>query len=179
MALAVERPVGELTPAEIAARAGVNRSTFYQYHASRDAQVVDLVLGDLDGLAITRADLDLIKTDLTPPPYLVRYFEIVAAKRSFYEAVLSPPGSGSAVLAIQGRIMQITAQGLADPEAAPVGPVPLDVATAAIAGSVLAVLMQWLAGHPDVPAPVAAGWAWQALVFSRFPELREQFGPSA
>lgn len=161
LALARERPPSEISVSDIAERAEVNRSTFYQHYADRDTLLADA----LDEAAVA-AGAQLMHVDLdphTPPQLLVDFLAHIAENAEIYRQTLSGAASGAVIVRLRARVaemVQVSAE--PDPDGHIQG-VPLDVVSAGLAGSVLGVITAWLARDPLPPAAEAAGWAWSVL----------------
>lgn len=168
LALARERDLDEISIADIADRATINRSTFYQHYADKDTLLADA----LDAQA-RRAGADL--TDLAhpamleigeePPEMLVRYAEHLAENAALYRRVLGEHGSPAATARLRRRISAIVMTGFcAHPNDFDEVEMPVEIAAASITGSLIGVLTTWLDMDP-MPAPErAAIWAWTMLV---------------
>jgi AcrR family transcriptional regulator len=163
LALARERPLDEVSVADVADRATVNRSTFYQHYPDTDTLLADA----LDAQAAAAgADLSSIHPDdgAAPPDVLLRYAEHVAEHAELYRRALGEHGSPVAVTRLRRRIGQLSLEGLrmhGIPGA--LADLPPEVAAAAFAGSVIGVLVAWLEQDPLPPAHDAASWAWAAV----------------
>ena len=168
LALARERDLDEIAVADIADRATINRSTFYQHYADKDTLLADA----LDAQA-SRAGADL--TDLAdpamfevredPPEMLVRYAEHLAENAALYRRVLGEHGSPVATARLRRRITAIVMTGVRPhrDDLDGIG-MPVEIAAASITGSLIGVLTTWLDMDP-MPAPErAALWAWLMLV---------------
>ncbi|MGY4644741.1 TetR-like C-terminal domain-containing protein [Cellulomonas sp. URHB0016] len=163
LALARERPLDEIAVADVADRATVNRSTFYQHYPDTDTLLADA----LDARAAAAgADLSSIHPDAgaAPPEVLVRYAEHVAEHAELYRSALGEHGSPVAVTRLRRRIGQISLEGLRmHGTPAALAELPPEVAAAAFAGSVIGVLVAWLDQEPLPRAHDAASWAWAAV----------------
>lgn len=164
--LAGARPLDDITIADIADRAGVNRSSFYQHYADKDSLLADALESVLDAAAAPlRAT---IETGAHPgiPAELGDYLRHMADNRALYRRVLGAHGSAAVSGRLRHRIQIIVEDSLAaaDPtSSASTTVAPLDVVAAGIAGMVLGVMSAWVARDPLPPVEVAAGWLEQVL----------------
>ncbi|WP_186813415.1 TetR/AcrR family transcriptional regulator [Cellulomonas xylanilytica] len=164
LSLARERTLDEISVADVADRATVNRSTFYQHYPDTDTLLADA----LDAQAsVVGADLSQIRPDTdttTPPEVLIRYATHVAENVGLYRSALGEHGSPVAVTRLRKRIAALALEGLELHGAPPaLSSLPLPIAAAALAGSVIGVLVAWLERDPLPPAQDAAAWAWSAV----------------
>ena len=164
LSLARERSLDEISVADVADRATVNRSTFYQHYPDTDTLLADALDAQA---ALVGADLTQIHPDAaagTPPtcwsgtPPTSRRTSGCTAARSASTAPPSPsPGCAGAsrALALEGLELHGAPPALAV--------LPLPIAAAALAGSVIGVLVAWLERDPLPPAEDVASWAWSAV----------------
>jgi AcrR family transcriptional regulator len=163
LSLARERTLDEISVADVADRATVNRSTFYQHYPDTDTLLADA----LDTRAAAAgADLSSIHPGLgaAPPEVLVRYAEHVAEHAELYRRAFGEHGSPVAVTRLRRRVGQLSLDGLrmhGIPGA--LAELPPEVAAAAFGGAVIGVLVAWLEQEPLAPAHDAATWAWAAV----------------
>ncbi|CAN5280518.1 hypothetical protein BH11ACT3_BH11ACT3_18300 [soil metagenome] len=161
--LARERELDEISVADVAERAGVNRSSFYQHYADKETLLADA----LDAAAEDAgADLpSLIEVTLEPPHVLVAYLEHLDANATLYARVLGEHGSAVAVARLRSRLHEVVLDGISR-SSDPVlfEGLPRDVVAASVAGSVMGVLTVWLQLEPRPKPGVAAGWLWRVLL---------------
>lgn len=169
--LARERPLETITVADIADRAGVNRSTYYQHYSDKDALLaegldawveealskVDAHTGPADGRAIVHA-----------------YLAHIADNAALYRQVLSGVGSANAQAWLRERLARALADHL-DPERSNLVDVPLEIAAAAISGAGLSIIRAWL--EQDEPAPVDEAVSWIWAVLAAHGAIRDQDSP--
>jgi AcrR family transcriptional regulator len=169
--LAREQPLDEITVADIADRAEVNRSSFYQHYNDKETLLADA----LDAHAASAgADLGSLDASLPPgggtvPPGLVlRYTRHVSEHAALYRLALGEHGSPIAVARLRGRITSVAMTGYAryGQSEADLG-MPLEIAAASVAGSLLGMLIAWLESAEPASAEQVAGWIWNALVRPR------------
>jgi AcrR family transcriptional regulator len=160
--LARERELDEITVADIAERAGVNRSTFYQHYSDKDTLLADAIdaVVELAGTEIPTLD----EVTLDPPPILVDYLRHVEENAAVYTRVFGEHGSPVAVARLRERIQTIVIDAVATSHADTFTDVPPDVLAAGLSGSVLGVLEAWLTRDPRPPVETAVGWLWKVLL---------------
>ncbi|WP_062387161.1 TetR/AcrR family transcriptional regulator [Demequina iriomotensis] len=157
-ALARERGVDDVSVSDIAARAGINRSTFYQHYSDKETLLADAL--DLKAQE-AGADLDPLVFDAGPPPALVRFLAHVEEHADLYTRVFTEPGYGAVLArlrlrmgdAIRGLAPQVDELVRAD--------LPVDVVAAGMTGMVLGVMGEWLAMEQRPPAAAVADWVWR------------------
>jgi len=163
-----ERPLDEITVADVADRAEVNRSTFYQHYSDKETLLADAL--DTQAAA-AGADLDTLESPLAaggpPPELLLRYSRHVFEHAELYRLALGEHGSTIAVARLRRRIAAVAMMGYEryGQDEAGLG-LPVEISAASVAGSLLGMLTAWL--ESDVPAPPdqVAGWIWNALTRS-------------
>ncbi|MFC9918684.1 TetR/AcrR family transcriptional regulator [Agromyces binzhouensis] len=161
-ALAREHPLEEVTVADIVARAGVNRSSFYQHYSDKETLLADA----LDAAAeLVGADLPEIAEPLTGPPQaLFDYLAHLDQNAEVYRRVLGPHGSAIVMARLRGRLESIVREGIAKTSTPAFEGLPRDVVGAGIAGSALGVIEAWLAREPRPSVETAADWLWRMLL---------------
>lgn len=160
--LARDRPLEELTVADIAQRAGVNRSSFYQHYADKET-----LLADALDTAVERAGAFLPETITAPDGpqrALVAYLRHIDERADVYRRVLGRHGSAAVAARLRDRIEAVAREGLARMGAQAFEGVPTDVVSAGVAGSALGVIETWLARDPRPSIEIAAEWVWRVLV---------------
>jgi AcrR family transcriptional regulator len=160
--LARERGLDEISVADIAERAGVNRSTFYQHYSDKDTLLADAIdaVVELAGTEIPTLD----EVTLDPPPILVDYLRHVEENAAVYTRIFGEHGSPVAVARLRERIQTIVIDAVATSHADTFTDVPPDVLAAGLSGSVLGVLEVWLARDPRPPVETAVAWLWKVLL---------------
>lgn len=161
-ALARERPLDELTVADIAQRAGVNRSSFYQHYADKETLLADALdaAAEQAGAALPRITEPLPG----PPQALFDYLRHFDDNAEVYKRVFGPHGSAVVMARLRTRIEAIVRDGIAASGARVFEGMPLDVVGAGIAGTALGVLEAWIARDPRPPVETAAEWLWRVLL---------------
>lgn len=161
-ALARERPLEELTVADIVQRAGVNRSSFYQHYADKDT-----LLADATDTAVEQAGTFLPETITAPDGpqrALLAYLRHIDEHVAVYQRVLGRHGSAAVAFRLRDRIEAVAREGLGRMGTHAFEGIPLDVVSAGIAGSALGVIEAWLARDPRPRVETAADWVWRVLV---------------
>ncbi|ANY06000.1 hypothetical protein AFB00_06440 [Pseudonocardia sp. HH130630-07] len=154
-----------ISVADVAERAGVNRSSFYQHYGDKEALLAAALRAQARAAG---ADLsDLVTTDVgpDPPAALLRWFAHVADHATLYRQALGGAAAPDAAAGMRRWMQEFVADtarrlGFTEDDAG----IPVDVFAAGMAWSLLGVASSWLE-HDPLPAPeVAAGWAWRMLV---------------
>lgn len=162
--LARERGVDEISVSDIAARAAVNRSTFYQHYSDKEtllADALDLVAEE------SGANLDCLDLEADQPPeVLVAFLLHVEAYADLYHRVFNEPGYGAVLARLRAHVGDAV-RGVAErPELLPgsAREVPIDVVADGITGMVVGVIGAWLRMEPRPPAGDAALWMWRIVL---------------
>ncbi|WP_162457745.1 TetR/AcrR family transcriptional regulator [Actinotalea caeni] len=156
-ALARERPLDEISVSDIAERAGVNRSTYYQHYSDKNtllADALDAVIDEAigaDEAAITEAEGARI---------LLEYLRHVEANADLYRMLLGENGSAAIQVRMSRRLQSIIVAAVERGGPHDLVGVPTELAAAAISGAALATIRAWLDISPLPTADVAAGWVW-------------------
>jgi len=171
--LARERGLDEITVADIAERAGVNRSSFYQHYSDKDTLLADAIdaVAEEAGTDISR----LTEITLDPPAILVDYLKHVEENAAVYSRVFGEHGSPAAVARLRSRMQSIVIDAVTTSHADTFGDIPNDVLAGGLSGSVLGVIEAWLAKDPRPPVETAVSWLWQVLLG---PQSLTEFGRS-
>lgn len=160
--LARERPLDDITVGDIAERADVNRSSFYQHYADKET-----LLADALDEAADEAEASLpAAVDMTdaPPTAVAAYFAHIADHADLYRRVLGDHGSAVATARLRQRVEAIVRDEITRSGTVPFGDLPLEVVAAGITGSVLGIIGAWLALDP-LPSPeTAAAWVWRVIL---------------
>jgi len=160
--LARERGLDEISVADIAERAGVNRSSFYQHYSDKDTLLADAI----DAIA-EEAGTDfsgITELTLEPPAALIVYLRHVDENAAVYGRIFGDHGSPAAVARLRSRIQTIVIDAVTTSHADAFTDVPSDVLAAGLSGSVLGVIEAWLARDPRPSVDTAVGWLWQVLL---------------
>jgi AcrR family transcriptional regulator len=160
--LARERAYGDITVSDVVARAGVNRSSFYEHYTDKELLLADA----LDAAAHSSgADLDMIVEQIespTPPPVLVDYLRHLAENAAVYRTALISPGVGPAIQSIGTRLTLNVARASLGIRGDPVD-VPQPVIAAGQAGAFIGAVSAWIGMEPLPPADEAARWVWTVM----------------
>ncbi|OJX65754.1 MAG: hypothetical protein BGO95_04770 [Micrococcales bacterium 73-13] len=160
--LATERALDEITVGDIAERAGVNRSSFYQHYSDKEtllADALDAVVEETG--ASLEGPLDRIDE---PPAAFLRFIGHVDEHAELYRWALGPHGSSVVTARLRSRVEALVLHHLALAEDAPFEGIPDDIVAAGVAGSGLGAVRAWVEGEPRAPVPVATGWLWRMLL---------------
>ncbi|MGC0249670.1 TetR/AcrR family transcriptional regulator [Pseudactinotalea sp. Z1748] len=157
LGLARGRDFEEISVADIAESAGINRSTFYQHYADKSELLVDV----LD--AITSDLLTQVSADLEPEEayqVLVRYMEHVRDNIALYRQIFSEAVAAGVPIRIRERLEGLLLTRAAGSE---LGGLPLPIAAASITGSAVAIIATWVRSSEPGSAEQVAGWIWQMV----------------
>lgn len=156
-----ERGIDHVSVSDIADRAGVNRSTFYQHYSDKEtllADALDLVAQEagaqLEGIdpAAERA-----------PAVLVDFISHVEAHAELYRRVFTEPGYGVVLSRLREHLHQAILAAAEHDEVHPID-VPPRVVAAGVAGSIIGVIGAWLSLEDRPDAAEAAQWVWTVLL---------------
>ncbi|MFJ6573970.1 TetR/AcrR family transcriptional regulator [Streptomyces sp. NPDC091292] len=169
-----EKELQQISVADIAKRAGMARSTFYDHFTDIDTLAASACTEYFDALMAAAPTLGLYVTDL-PEPHedtLPPLFAHVAEHARLYRTLLGPDGSARVLNHLRERMtvaIHVSRHHSADApgtHAHDPGTVPHDVDSAFIAGGILSVVVDWLLrGTPGSPEQMATV-AWPVLVRS-------------
>jgi AcrR family transcriptional regulator len=163
--LATERDLDAITVGDIAERAGVNRSSFYQHYSDKEtllADALDAILEEAGASVVGPLD----RADL-PPDAFTQFIEHVDEHAALYRWALGPHGSAVVTDRLRSRVEGLVRyhMGISGIEA-PYEGIPVDIVAAGVAGSGLGAIRAWLEADPRAPLPVATGWLWRMLLGS-------------
>ncbi|MGI5423895.1 TetR/AcrR family transcriptional regulator [Streptomyces sp. CA-179760] len=169
--LVEEQDLGQISVADVAEQAGVNRTTFYDHyrdvHELAEAactSTIDTLVESLPALDPAPAD-----PDAEPARSLVAFFENLAEHAGLYRSLLGPQGSARVIDHIRGRIsasvhVTLRLNAGAPPESVTTTDTPHDVPAAFTAGALLGVATDWLQrDSPRAPTEMAE-LTWPLLV---------------
>ncbi|WP_139417961.1 TetR/AcrR family transcriptional regulator [Agromyces laixinhei] len=160
--LARERPLDEFTVAEIAARAGVNRSSFYQHYSDKETLLADALDAAAEAAAATLPAQ--YEPPNGPPQALVHFLEHVDEHAALYRSVFGPTGSAAVLARLRARIDAIVREGFVSSADTAYDGLPIDIIAAGITGSALGVVEAWLMRDPRPSVEIGAEWVWRALL---------------
>ncbi|WP_022900320.1 TetR/AcrR family transcriptional regulator [Humibacter albus] len=160
--LARERSLDEITVADIADRAGVNRSSFYQHYSDKD-----VLLADALDAAVEEAGAGL--PALTgpvpgPPKDLFVYLDHIEQNAALYSRVLGDHGSAIVTARVRSRIERLITEAINRSNVPGYEGIPIEIVAAGITGSALGVVNAWLQRDPRPSVDVAADWLWRLLL---------------
>src|SRR5215472_15929464 len=165
IALVAERDLSQITVADVADRADVSRSTFYDHyrdvHELAEAACTSM-LDDLFGFVLVLDAAPAHPPDLQedPDPALTAFFAHFAEHAGLYRSLLGPTGSARVVEHVRRRTTAAAhysgrlARVCDTPPRDTAGPAdfPLDVPAAFVAGALIGVAADWLQrGCPRTP----------------------------
>jgi AcrR family transcriptional regulator len=162
--LVQERDLSQITVADVAGRADVSRSTFYDHyqdvHELAEAASTSM-LDDMFGfaLALDTAPAHPADPSEDPDPALTAFFAHFAEHAGLYRSLLGPTGSARVIEHVRRRTTAAAHYSgrLAPADATPPPDTgspefPLDVPAAFVAGALLGVAADWLQrGCPRTP----------------------------
>lgn len=160
--LARRQKLDDITVADVAKRAGVNRSSFYVHYSDKETLLADALERVLDEMSDS---LPTAKKNTSEVPVELRqYLTHIAEHVSLYRRVLGDHGSAVIAARLRHRIELIVRDAVhASQDTVFIG-LPLDVVAAGIAGSVLGVITAWLNRDPLPPVEEATMWIWRVLL---------------
>jgi AcrR family transcriptional regulator len=162
--LVQEQDLSQVTVADVADRADVSRSTFYDHytdvHELAEAACTSM-LDDLFGfaLALDTAPAHPAETPGDPDPALTAFFTHFAGHAGLYRSLLGPAGSARVIEHVRRRTTaaahysgRLTPAGGTPPPDTGSPDFPLDVPAAFVAGALIGVAADWLQrGCPRTP----------------------------
>ncbi|WP_062519933.1 TetR/AcrR family transcriptional regulator [Demequina silvatica] len=161
-ALTRERGLEEISVSDIVARAGVNRSTFYQHYSDKETLLADALdlIAEQSGAQLGDVDLGAAE----PPAVLVSYLEHIAEHRDLYRRVYTEPGYGAVLARLRAHMMDaIRGAATQVGSLTPLG-APVEVVAAGVSGTVVGVIGAWLQLEEQVPPAEAALWVWRIVL---------------
>ena len=161
-ALARERGLDEISISDIAERADVNRSTFYQHYSDKDTLLADALDAVIEE-TIDAAEQHPI-TEIDGSRLLLHYLHHVHENADLYRRLFGASGSAAVQVRTTERLQQILEPYFIDGVPTGLDGIPVPVAAAAVAGSALATLRAWLALSPLPPPEDAASWVLTAIL---------------
>lgn len=160
--LARERPLDDITVGDIAERADVNRSSFYQHYADKETLLADALDAAADEAEASLPDA--VDMAAAPPSGVAAYFAHIADHADLYRRVLGDHGSAVATARLRERVERIVRDEIRRSDSVDFPDLPLDVVAAGITGSVLGIIRAWLTRDP-LPSPdTVAAWVWGVIL---------------
>ncbi|MEJ5946931.1 TetR/AcrR family transcriptional regulator [Pseudokineococcus basanitobsidens] len=177
LVLARERTLDEITVGDIAERAAINRSTYYQHYSDKEMLLADALdaaaaqaaelIGEAAGARRGAGDWGPWVDAVGARAAMLTYLRHVEENADLYRRVLGEHGSAVATSRMRRRVEVIVRDALAGSPQGEVAPfaegVPLHVAAAGITGLAIGVVTSWVEQDADVPAAEAAEWLWAML----------------
>ena len=160
--LARTRDLEDVTVADIVESAGVNRSSFYQHYSDKDTLLADAIDAALDEDGATLPPI-LTLVEVDPPSALVAYLAHFEANAGVYSRAFGEHGSPVVLARLHERVFGLAHEGIRCSRTTAFEGMPIEVAAAGIAGSVVAVLSAWLRLDPRPSVETAADWIWRVL----------------
>lgn len=160
-ALTQERPFDEVTVGDIAERAGVNRSSFYQHYTDKETLLAFAIESAAAEASAQLADLDP-ESDVAPPA-LSDYLSHIDANAAVYSSALGPRGSALVAFRMRARLKQIVRDGIVNHGTEQLEGVALEIESASVTGATFGIIEAWLAMEPRPPAETAVNWIWRAF----------------
>lgn len=165
LVLAQEKPFTEITVADVADRATVNRSTFYQHYPDTDTLLADALDAQAAQFGLDAGTINPESPPDQPPPTLVLYAALIAQHLDLYRTALGPHGSLVAVDRLHERVRRLVVDSMRLNGTVPVQrDIPEGVFAAGVAGTVIAVFTAWVQLDPLPPPEDVARWAWSLVV---------------
>lgn len=171
--LVEEQELGQVSVADVAEQAGVNRTTFYDHYRDVHELAEAACTSTIDTLIESLPALDSASADPTADPArsLVAFFENLAEHAGLYRSLLGPQGSARVIDHIRSRLyssVHVTVRlnaGVAPDDVSSTA-IPHDVPAAFTAGALLGVATDWLQrDRPRTPTEMAE-LTWPLLVAS-------------
>ena len=153
--LVEEQDLAQLTVADVAERADVSRSTFYDHYKDVHELAEAACTAMIDDLIESLPALSRDHGEQDPPPSLQAFFANFAEHAGLYRSLLGPQGSARVIDHIRRRV---TAAVHAANCQTPTDPADdsHDVPAAFVAGALIGVATDWLQrGCPRTPAEMA------------------------
>lgn len=155
-----EHGIDEVSVADIAQRAGVNRTTFYLHYSDKET-----LLADALELIAGRAGARLEHIDVRgaePPAALVDFLEHVDTCADLYQRIFHEPGYGVVLARLRAQMIHAIER-VADADTERPLDLPLTFLASGIAGAMLGMLGAWLDETPRASAHDAARWTWAII----------------
>jgi AcrR family transcriptional regulator len=165
--LVEDRELSQISVADVAERAGVSRSTFYDHyrdvHELAEAACTAMIDELIESLPVLGPDPRGQPQDGTES--LLNFFTSLAEHAGLYRSLLGPQGSALVIDHVRRRtteavylaVRRATTGEHAPSVAESVDDIPLDVPAAFAAGALIGVATDWLQrGCPHTPAEMAA-----------------------
>ena len=160
-ALVNEHGIDEVSIADIAQRAGVNRTTFYLHYSDKETLLADA----LEAVALEAgAKIDRIDvTGAEPPTVLVDFLVHVDTYADLYQRIFTEPGYGVVLARLRAQMIAAIERVAEDTSDDRATDLPLHFLASGIAGAMVGILGAWLNDTPRASALDAARWTWSIL----------------
>jgi AcrR family transcriptional regulator len=169
VALIEEKGFDEISVQDIAARAGLNRATFYLHYRDKHDLLMSTSSEVFESLAMEAGPIDPENLAFDKPPrQVVVLFQHVARNRDFYRIMLGKSGVPSFTMRMREYMAAFTRQHMAGlrglhPAAVPI----IDDAFISefVAGALLGVVIWWLGNDPPhSPEYMADRFGWLSVL---------------
>ena len=160
--LARERSLDEITVADIADRAEVNRSSFYQHYSDKDVLLADALDEAVEDVGAPI--LEIVGPVSGPPKELYGYLQHIEQNSDLYRRVLGDHGSPLVTGRVRDRIERLATEAIQRAGIPGFDGVPIDVLAAGITGSALGVVRAWLERDPLPSVATVTDWLWRVLL---------------
>ncbi|WP_327723513.1 TetR/AcrR family transcriptional regulator [Streptomyces europaeiscabiei] len=169
--LVEEQELGQISVADVAEQAGVNRTTFYDHYRDVHELAEAACTSTIDTLieSLPAPDPSPADPDAEPARSLVAFFENLAGHSGLYRSLLGPQGSARVIDHIRSRIsasvhVTVRLNAGAAPDSVSSADIPHDVPAAFIAGALLGVATDWLQRDSPTTPTEMAELTWPLLV---------------
>jgi len=173
--LVQDHDLAQIAVADVAERAGINRSTFYAHYRDVHELAEAACTAIIDDLIESLPALGPTPTDPTPEPptqQLLAFFANLAEYAGLYRNLLGPQGSARVIDHIRRRTTAAVHAAFRAHATSPTD-IPHDVPAAFAAGALVGVATDWLQrGCPRTPAEMAA-LTWPLLTAHRYLDIEE------
>ncbi|MGC4175584.1 TetR/AcrR family transcriptional regulator [Demequina sp.] len=156
--LASEKDLDLVTVRDITERAGVNRTTFYLHYADPATLLADAVDQIVERAGAGLHDIDITASE--PPAQLAEFLTHAELNREVYRRIFADPGYALVYARLRDRLQAtVKVRGELANIPHPEG-VPFPIIAAAVTGSILGMIGEWIAEDPHANPTEAARWIW-------------------
>ncbi len=167
--LITEKGFDATTVGDIAARAMVNRSTFYRHYEDKYDLVTRILKDAMDQMVVEVGPplKDLISIDpVDPPEGWIKFFEHLAGHAQMYQAMLGPNGSPWFAFKMRDYLSDVICRRVQVlGERGNRGSIPEEVVIAFVSNCCLGVMVWWLESKKDVSPRQIAEWFSEFLLY--------------
>lgn len=152
-----------LSVAAVCRRSGLNRTTFYLHYTDVSDLAADVARTLVQDISVPWGDVtatDPAAFAEMSISFLATYLEHVNEQRAFYEWLLGPGGSWTAVQAVLDEYAETISRGLEGTAAAEA---QRAWTSSLLAGALFGVVVRWVAVQPDADPHRVAQWLWGEL----------------